>query len=129
MPTMEQIAEIEDFKNILIPKDCIDRLDIRKVLIDTCHRLDSKLVNDVGIPTYVSGSTGVISIFTGNYVFTANVGDSGALLLEERGGILTYYQPTELTRDLKPTLKEERKRIVANGGEIKRFMCKTLILF
>lgn len=126
MPSLEKIAEIENFNNILIPKDCIDRIDIRQTLIDTCHSLNDKLVQDNGIPTYVSGSTGVISVLVGNYVYTANVGDSGAMLFEESGAILTFFKHFKLTRDHKPEIFEEKERIQASGGEIKRFMSKNL---
>lgn len=121
MPSLEDISEIEDLRSVLIPQECIDDLDIRKVLTDTCHRLNEKLVTEKTVYTYVSGSTGVICVITGSYLFTANVGDSGALLMDERGGILTHYHPIELTRDMKPDLKEERERIEASGGVIKQF--------
>ena len=47
----------------------------------------------------MSGSTGVITVIFGKLIYTANVGDSGAILFEEEGAPLTYFQPYKLSRE------------------------------
>ncbi|CAG9310246.1 unnamed protein product [Blepharisma stoltei] len=57
------------------------------------------------------GSTAVISIILGNRIIVCNIGDSRAVL--SRNGA-----PIQLSRDHKPTLPDESKRIEENGGNV-----------
>jgi len=56
-----------------------------------------------------SGTTCVVLLIRGNKMFTANVGDSRCIAFSHR----TFKQ---LTVDHKPWVKEERARILLNGG-------------
>jgi len=58
------------------------------------------------------GSTGIITIIKDNKLYVGNVGDSRGVLCEGAKAIA-------LSRDHKPDVEEERKRIEAAGGEVK----------
>lgn len=60
-----------------------------------------------------SGSTAVTCIITPTHVYTANVGDSRAILCQ-----FNKKQAYELSTDHKPTLESEKRRVEYNGGFI-----------
>jgi len=60
-----------------------------------------------------SGSCAIISLIINNVCYIANVGDSRAIMSGNNGKKLF-----PLSRDHKPSDKEERLRIVNNGGKI-----------
>ncbi|KAK9804299.1 hypothetical protein WJX72_005528 [[Myrmecia] bisecta] len=64
-----------------------------------------------GKPGSLGGSTAVVALCMGQTLYTAHVGDSGAILA--RGGVAE-----RLTEDHKPILPHERRRIEAAGGEV-----------
>ena len=43
IPNLEEIQETEDLLNILLPSGALKSLSMRKILVDTCHRLNSKV--------------------------------------------------------------------------------------
>jgi serine/threonine protein phosphatase PrpC len=61
----------------------------------------------------MSGTTAVVAFVRGDQLYTANVGDSRAILATQTA---TGLQPVELTFDQKPEMAEEQKRIEAAGG-------------
>ena len=61
----------------------------------------------------MSGTTAVVVFLRGDQLYTANVGDSRAVLATQTDQGL---QAVELTFDQKPELPEEQKRIEAAGG-------------
>lgn len=67
----------------MVQKRVLQALNLPHVLIDTCLKLDETLSRSDYIDSKLSGSTGVISLVFEDTVFTANVGDSGALLIEK----------------------------------------------
>lgn len=67
------------------------------------------------IKTDFSGTTAVICIIRDDYLLTLNVGDSRAIIVTEVGDDFTV---TELTRDHKPSIPEEKERIEKAGGRV-----------
>ena len=67
------------------------------------------------IKTDFSGTTAVICIIRDDYLLTLNVGDSRAIIVTEVGDDFTV---TDLTRDHKPSIPEEKERIVKAGGRV-----------
>ncbi|KAL8438419.1 hypothetical protein ACSSS7_000162 [Eimeria intestinalis] len=68
-----------------------------------------------------NGTTCVSCVVQGSVLYTANLGDSRAILGREgapQGEGAPCWQAVELTRDHKPELEDERKRILAAGGRI-----------
>ncbi|KAL8443353.1 hypothetical protein Emed_006877 [Eimeria media] len=68
-----------------------------------------------------SGTTCVSCVVQGSVLYTANLGDSRAILGREgapQQGGAPSWQAVELTRDHKPDLQDERRRILAAGGRI-----------
>ncbi len=66
-----------------------------------------------------SGSCAIVVLIVGDRVYTANVGDSRALLATS-GSTHPAALPTvhALSTDHKPGDEQERKRIIENGGQI-----------
>jgi len=65
------------------------------------------------IDVKMSGTTGCVVFVRGDQLYTANAGDSRAILATMDDGAL---EAVELTFDQKPDLPEEKKRIEASGG-------------
>lgn len=59
-----------------------------------------------------SGSTAVLSFISKDKIICANCGDSRAILINENDKII------QLSRDHKPDLQDEKKRIINNGGRV-----------
>ncbi len=60
-----------------------------------------------------SGSCAIVVLIVGEMCYTANVGDSRALMSANQG-----QQVIELSHDHKPSEDEEYLRIVAGGGQV-----------
>ena len=67
--------------------------------------------NKGGIVKDKSGSCAIICIITDNKVYVANVGDSRAII--QKG-----QKIEAMSRDHKPSDKDEQKRIMAAGGSV-----------
>jgi len=67
----------------------------------------------------MSGTTAVVAFVRGDQLYTANVGDSRAILATQTA---TGLQPVELTFDQKPEMAEEQKRIEAAGGIVETIL-------
>ena len=78
------------------------------------------LVSNENINSLFSGSTCVSVIFTPERLIVPNIGDSRAVLarFDKNSG---KYKAIELSRDHKPTEKDEAKRIYENDGRIQPF--------
>lgn len=85
---------------------------IAGVLASAFRRMDEELVAE-DEARHV-GSTAVVTLVCGTYIFVANCGDSRAVLC--RAG-----SPYRLSRDHKPELRDERERIQRLGGKILDF--------
>ena len=88
---------------------------VSHVFHHVAHTLESS-----GINCELSGTTAVLCLLVdGKTIWTANVGDSRAILAKKN--VLTgRYIAVPLTKDHKP-VGEERKRIVNAGGDVHRY--------
>lgn len=84
--------------------------------IKTYAAVDQDLKQQTEFDSFLSGSTALTIIKQGEYLITANIGDSRAVLATtSEDGILTPYQ---LTTDFKPNLPEEAERITQCRGQV-----------
>lgn len=97
----------------------VEAIDLRQWMRNSCLRLNTMLKADKTVETYLSGSTGVIVLVFKDKIITANVGDSGAILIKRDD--TSRLRAVNLTREMKPSIKEERDRIIAFGGEIRQY--------
>ena len=69
-----------------------------------------------------SGTTCILIFHIGIHIICANSGDSRAIFVydEKNSQNLNNLKVFALSTDCKPELKEEKKRILQNGGEVKR---------
>lgn len=65
----------------------------------------------------ISGTTASVVVFRGKKLLVGHVGDSRVVMGKRQGDTLSAFP---LTQDHKPTLPEERARIEAKGGEVKK---------
>lgn len=65
----------------------------------------------------LSGSTATTVLLRDNHLYIGHVGDSRAIMGLKRGKV---FEAVRLTTDHKPTLPEERERIEASNGEVKK---------
>ena len=91
--------------------------DISSIITDIFKKENTKLISNEMINSMLSGSTCASAIYTPIKLITANVGDSRVIL----GRFDPYSQQwisEDLTRDHKPSLPDEEKRILEKGGRI-----------
>ena len=101
--------------NILTEKEIT-----HKIITETFLIVNNMLVTNENINSLFSGSTCVSVIFTPERLIVPNIGDSRAVLArydKETG----KYKAIELSRDHKPTEKDEAQRIYENDGRIQPF--------
>ena len=91
--------------------------DISDIITDTFIKENTKLISNEMINSMLSGSTCVSAIFTPIKLITANVGDSRIILGKYNEEKNTWIS-ADLTRDHKPSLPDEEKRILSKGGRI-----------
>ena len=102
-------------KNILTEKEIT-----HQIISDTFEIVNNMLVSNENINSLFSGSTCVSVIFTPERLIVPNIGDSRAVLARFDKGT-GKYKAIELSRDHKPTEKDEAKRIYDNDGRIQPF--------
>ena len=102
-------------RNILTEKELVD-----KIIKETFIIVNNMLIDNESINSLFSGSTCVSVIFTPERLIVPNIGDSRAVLgrFDKSTG---KYNAIELSRDHKPTEKDEAKRIYDNDGRIQPF--------
>ena len=91
-----------------------------QIIIETFILVNSMLVSNENINSLFSGSTCVSVIFTPEKLIVPNIGDSRAVL-GRYDKTTNSYKAIELSRDHKPTEKDEVKRIIENEGRIQPF--------
>ena len=91
--------------------------DISEIIKDIFIRENTKLISNEMINSMLSGSTCVSVIYTPIKLITANVGDS-RIILGRYNKENNKYKSVDLTRDHKPSLPDEEKRILDKGGRI-----------
>jgi len=87
---------------------------IEEIFVGTNYRL----CNETGIDTHFSGSTCVTLIYTPEKLLCANAGDSRAVLGRCVNGAWASH---DLSRDHKPSEKDEAERIIKRRGRIEPF--------
>ena len=102
-------------KNILTETE-----ETHQIITETFLVVNNMLVSNENINSLFSGSTCVSVIFTPERLIVPNIGDSRAVLarFDKNTG---KYKAIELSRDHKPTEKDEAKRIYENDGRIQPF--------
>ena len=91
--------------------------DISSIITDIFIKENTKLISNEMINSMLSGSTCVSTIYTPLKLITANVGDSRIILGKNFPNSLEW-KSVDLTRDHKPSLPDEEKRILEKGGRI-----------
>lgn len=89
------------------------------LLTEAYHFLFETLVSGP-IDVTFSGSTAVTCYIQDNKIYTANAGDSRAIIGVKNEEIGWYYTP--ISRDHKPGLPDERKRIEESGGRVSPYI-------
>ena len=107
----------------LIKRDILSEKDkelIHQIITETFLIVNNMLVSNENINSLFSGSTCVSVIYTPQRLIVPNIGDSRAVLgrFDKNTG---KYKAIELSRDHKPTEKDEAKRIYENDGRIQPF--------
>ena len=98
-----------------------EKLEINKLIIKAFKSSNNDLIRNTSINSIFSGSTCVSVIFTPSKLISANIGDSRAVIgrIDESTSTWSSYN---LTRDHKPTDKDEAKRILNASGRIQAFV-------
>ena len=91
--------------------------DISDIITDIFIKENTKLISNEMINSMLSGSTCVSCIYTPFKLITANVGDS-RIILGKYNNENNKWKSVDLTRDHKPSLPDEEKRIISKGGRI-----------
>ena len=93
---------------------------VHQIITETFLIVNNMLVENENINSLFSGSTCISVIFTPERLIVPNIGDSRAVLgrYDKTTG---KYKAIELSRDHKPTEKDEAKRIYDNDGRIQPF--------
>ena len=109
----------ENLKNRNILSDA-NKASTHQIITDTFLLVNNMLVSNEEINSLFSGSTCVSVIYTPQRLIVPNIGDSRAVLgrFDKNTG---KYKAIELSRDHKPTEKDEANRIYANNGRIQPF--------
>ena len=83
-------------------------------------KLDNEL-HSTKFETDLSGTTAVSLILIGNKIISFNLGDSRAIMAQEKKSSLKEHcVPVQLSRDQKPDLPEEKERIIRSGGQVNK---------
>ena len=91
--------------------------DISYIITEVFIKENTKLISNEMINSMLSGSTCVSTIYTPLKLITANVGDS-RIILGKFNKNDNQWTSVDLTRDHKPSLPDEEKRIIKKGGRI-----------
>jgi serine/threonine protein phosphatase PrpC len=95
----------------------------------TYEKVDEELSKQQNFNANFSGTTCIIVFQIGNYLISANVGDSRAIIIssnypfsDDDENNFKNAKIFELSRDQKPNLPEEKKRIEASGGIVDQML-------
>lgn len=103
----------EGIKNYLM--NCTyDQYSSKQKIVSMFNSLSKTIENSKNFDVFCSGSTAVIVHVSKEKIICANCGDSRSILINGFGNIV------KLSRDHKPELIDEKKRIVAAGGRVDR---------
>ena len=93
---------------------------IKRSIENAFVQTNSKLSNNASIDTNFSGSTCVSLVIANECIYTANVGDSRAIICKQHGSNANW-ESESLTRDHKASEVDECKRIERFGGRIEQY--------
>ena len=106
----------EAIKNYL--KNCsYEQYQTKKKITSMFSALSLNIENSNDFDIFCSGSTAVLVHISKEKITCANCGDSRAILITYNG---TGFTILKLSRDHKPNLSEEKRRIIAAGGRVDR---------
>lgn len=91
---------------------------IRKILKEAYLQTHNDLCRS-HIDIDFSGTTCVTSLIHDNTIYTANAGDSRAIIVSQSQGMKA--EVIELSKDHKPDDPIEKQRIISNGGRVEAF--------
>ena len=112
----------ENLKNCnLMTESEKEREKIHQIIKETFIIANEKLVDNEEINSLFSGSTCVSVIYTPEKLIVPNIGDSRAVLGRLINKEKNEYKAINLSRDHKPTEKDEAQRIIENDGRIQPF--------
>ena len=112
----------ENLKNCnLMTESEKERAKIHQIIKETFIIANEKLVDNEEINSLFSGSTCVSVIYTPEKLIVPNIGDSRAVLGRLVNKETNEYKAINLSRDHKPTEKDEAQRIIENDGRIQPF--------
>ena len=113
-PEIQYLKDPEEIYRKLKENNC--RI-ITQAFVETDNQLKT-----VNFDAYESGCTCVLVIHIGSHIICANVGDSRAIVVYDQQGDnnLNNYNGVPLSKDFKPELPEEAKRILMSGGEVRQ---------
>ena len=112
----------ENLKNMnILTENEKEKNKIYQIITETFIFANEKLVENEEINSLFSGSTCVSVIYTPEKLIVPNIGDSRAVLGRLINKETNEYKAINLSRDHKPTEKDEAQRIIENDGRIQPF--------
>lgn len=118
--------DISAYVHTLLPQLIIAHVtygnDLEKTLIESFINVNERVKKFCDNPSssfdcVISGTTASVIIYRDHTLYISHVGDSRAVLGKRVEGELVAQR---LTRDHKPTIDEEQKRIISHNGEVKQ---------
>lgn len=91
-----------------------EHVTVKLAITEAC-RLTSEELREALIDCRFSGTTLVFSVFVGDWMYTANVGDSRCVM---GSFVKEAIQPNAMSNDQKPDSPGEYERITATGGRV-----------
>jgi serine/threonine protein phosphatase PrpC len=105
------IPQQQQHNPLFTEKHIHDKLTNINFIKQMCSTADERLRKQK-FDSKLSGSTGVIVVHIEDKLICYNIGDSRAIYINSN------YEPIQITRDHKPNLPEEQKRILNAGGRV-----------
>ena len=105
----------QSIKNFLNINANTNSFSTRDKILSLFSNLSSSINSSTSFKAMESGSTAILTFIDDEKIICANVGDSRALLISEIDNKII-----PLSRDHKPEIPEERKRIMMRGGRVDR---------
>ena len=105
------IPQQQQHDQLFNEKHIHDKLTNTNFIKQMCSTADERLRKQK-FDSKLSGSTGVFVVHIEDKLICYNIGDSRAIYINSN------YEPIQITRDHKPNIPEEQKRILNAGGRV-----------
>lgn len=105
------IPQQQQHDQLFTEKHIHDKLTNTNFIKQMCSTADERLRKQK-FDSKLSGSTGVFVVHIEDKLICYNIGDSRAIYINSN------YEPIQITRDHKPNIPEEQKRILNAGGRV-----------